>query len=181
MFNFITNHNDSLFTNTFCIFVFIRVSLCVNTNFVTAPPPTPTPTPTSPTTCYNGQVQLNPSFTLEGFILVAGLLEFCYNNTFSRVCDYNWDENDARVVCNSLGYFNSGEKCVHVVTCICIYMRHSTEAEPLNGSLFGEIGETVVTNFMCFGYESQLANCMYELVSEDTPCFSPAGVVCNGK
>ena len=49
---------------------------------------------------YNGSY-LSPNLT-EGTVLV------CYNNTYGTVCDDFWDELEARVVCNSLGYSKNG-------------------------------------------------------------------------
>ena len=33
---------------------------------------------------------------------ISGRVEVCYNSTYGSVCDYGWDETDARVLCNFL-------------------------------------------------------------------------------
>ena len=45
---------------------------------------------------------------LEGATHLEGRLEFCKNNVWGRVCDYQWDSNDARVVCRQLGFSTIG-------------------------------------------------------------------------
>ena len=49
---------------------------------------------------YNGSL-LSPNLT-EGTVLV------CYNNTYGTVCDDFWDELEAKVVCQNLGYSGNG-------------------------------------------------------------------------
>ena len=39
-----------------------------------------------------------------------GRVEICFNNTFNTICDDFWDDLDARVVCNQLGFDGKGEK-----------------------------------------------------------------------
>ena len=39
-----------------------------------------------------------------------GGVEFCVYGRWGPVCDYEWDDDDASVVCAQLGYSSTGEK-----------------------------------------------------------------------
>jgi hypothetical protein len=41
---------------------------------------------------------------LKGGTKLAGRVEVLYKGEWGTICDDNWDENDATVVCHMLGY-----------------------------------------------------------------------------
>ena len=49
--------------------------------------------------------------TTESF----GVVEICRNLKWGLICDDEWDNDDAEVVCKQLGHINS--KCIIRVTC----------------------------------------------------------------
>ena len=64
-------------------------------------------TPISP--CYDGELLLaNSTYSyIDGYNFYGGRVEVCYNETYRPVCDNGWTDNDAAVVCNSVGYDSS--------------------------------------------------------------------------
>ena len=54
--------------------------------------------------CTNGQLRL-----VGGNFGNEGRVEICLNNEWGTICDDNWDDNDANVVCGVLGFANTGE------------------------------------------------------------------------
>ena len=56
--------------------------------------------------CSDGEVRLENSTYLfkDGVFMYGGRAEVCYRGTFHPVCDEQWTDKDAAVVCNSIGY-----------------------------------------------------------------------------
>ncbi len=57
--------------------------------------------------CNYGDVRL-----VNGDNQYEGRVEVCISNGWQTVCDNGWDSNDARVICNQLGFAYSGCKQV---------------------------------------------------------------------
>ena len=54
--------------------------------------------------CVHGDVYLENN--------TSGILRICYNSIWRLVCDDEWDEDDATVVCNQLGLIPGSEYCL---------------------------------------------------------------------
>ena len=58
--------------------------------------------------CTDGAVQLvgTPLRSL-------GVVEICIDSQWGRVCRDGWDDNDAKIVCNQLGFGRDGNSCYY--------------------------------------------------------------------
>ena len=54
---------------------------------------------TSESGCSEGDIRL-----VDGVTDKDGRVEICFNGLWGSMCDDNWDDRDANVVCRQLGY-----------------------------------------------------------------------------
>ena len=59
--------------------------------------------------CENGAVRLVSSEGVTGVNVMEGRVEVCWNEAWGTVCDRSWTPNDAQVVCQQLGFLQSGK------------------------------------------------------------------------
>ena len=57
--------------------------------------------------CCDGAIRLS-----GGSLANEGRVEICQSGEWKTVCDNNWSENEARVVCRQLGYSDQGDKLI---------------------------------------------------------------------
>ena len=93
-----------------------------------------------------------------------GRVEILYNGQWGTVCDNNWDYNDAKVVCQQLGWPDA----VSAVQ---------------GSSRFGQGTGTIwLDDVACSGEESELRNCQHAGWGINTCNHDhDAGVVCQGR
>lgn len=88
-----------------------------------------------------------------------GRVELCLNGTWGTICDNDWNDADASIVCKQLGYSPYGALA-----------KTSYYAEGwLPHSLY---------NLNCFGNESTLFNCSYETSGVSCGSYDDAGAIC---
>ena len=58
--------------------------------------------------CVGGEDEQNIRL-VGGILPIEGRVEYCMNGEWGTICDDNWDNNDAKVVCRQLGYETEGK------------------------------------------------------------------------
>ena len=91
-----------------------------------------------------------------------GRVEIYYNGEWGTVCDDEWDDNDARVVCRQLGYYST--------------------VNAYKSAYYGKgIGSIWLNMVSCIGNESKIADCgKFGIATENCTHFKDAGVYCHG-
>ena len=93
---------------------------------------------------------------------LEGTVEVCFSNTYGSICDNHWNEYNAQVVCQSLGY-------------------NSTDASAFSHAFYGtSSGPIHLTRVQCTGNEPSLANCSFSQNTQECTHGEDAGVSCSG-
>ena len=126
-------------------------------------------------TCEDGTVHL-----VGGDTLSRGRVEYCYNGSWYSLCANNWGEQEARVVCRTLGYDTIAHGKMH---------DYSTEYELifvilLSVSVVSHFGRgtspILNKNIQCSSGYNVLSQCT--IIEQDTSqCQHVAGVICEGQ
>ena len=121
---------------------------------------------TLPNNCSTGDVRL-----VDGNDSYEGRVEICINNLWYTVCDREWDNADASVVCRQAGIDAKGStyfiSIIIVNFCIVVIAKRS----PISGT-----GLILGAFFSCFGNESSLLECPFS--KAECKHFEDAGVEC---
>ena len=74
---------------------------------VTVSPPNVTVSPPN-ASCIDFDLRLtDTSVTLQGTNLVySGTVETCVGGTYLSICDTDWDDVEAQLICNAVGYYD---------------------------------------------------------------------------
>ncbi|XP_062569409.1 deleted in malignant brain tumors 1 protein-like [Saccostrea cucullata] len=95
----------------------------------------------------------------NGTSVNEGILEVLINGKWGAVCDSNWNQNDAKVACRSLGYYGGGF--------------------PVEANVFEEGNEQIwLSGMNCDGNENSLVECSPLVVSTRRCSDRNVGVVC---
>ena len=88
---------------------------------------------------------------------------FIENNVWGTICDDEWDNRDAQVVCRQLGFGSSG-------TALLAFQPYASSRTPI-----------WLDNVNCNGQESRLIDCTHNgLENHNCVHFEDAGVTCAG-
>uniref|UniRef100_A0A1X7VVG0 SRCR domain-containing protein n=1 Tax=Amphimedon queenslandica TaxID=400682 RepID=A0A1X7VVG0_AMPQE len=112
--------------------------------------------------CTNGNIRLSGGSSSH-----EGTVEICFSSIWGLIQQDGWDTDDAKVVCDQLGY-------------------ETEDAEPLLNSEYGKPNRPIwYSNFRCDGLEDELGDCTSTLYSltqarNKFPSAVVAGVRCQG-
>ncbi len=127
--------------------------------------------------CVPGEVRL-----VNGSRGEEGRVELCYNRVWRTICDQDWSQEEAVVVCSQLGLPTLGWK-YHSLYSVLAWISFDvlcTGAQPFTDAYFGEGSAPVLGYTTCTGRERSLEDCaVYE---QQTDCHHgrDAGVKCRG-
>ena len=128
-------------------------------------------------TCTDGKVRIRGSYNAH-----IGRVEVCANGTWVTVCDENWDDNDAAVICHQLGHSAYG---LYTNKHLFLHYNFYTGAMAAYGRIISDSYPTRVYRVNCTGSERELFDCPVHLLppgaSYSSCSQNDAGVICQGK
>ena len=127
--------------------------------------------------CTYGDVRL-----VGGSNQYEGRVEVCINDQWGTVCDDFWDNTDATVVCNQLGYAGSTfMTCGNVGNVSNTIYLHAGGYAHSNAYFGTGSGPVFLSNVQCNSNSSQLLHCFSQPILYHNCIHSEdAGVSCNG-
>ena len=114
----------------------------------------------------------------DGTATSNGHVEVCKFGVWGAVCNDEWDNNDAKVVCRQLGYDSEGDRSYistipSQVTDYKFVLCLDANATQLFG---GENGLAFLSDMRCAGQEEKLIECRYSEAVNHSCIW--AGVIC---
>ena len=116
---------------------------------------------------------------VDGQTPADGRVEICLYGLWRSVCDDGWGINDARVVCQQLGYDGREFFLLHFYT---VSYYHSTLATFLLRNFYSVSSVFYLGDADCRGNESMLSDCNHGEIGVQN-CYRnyAAGVICNSE
>ncbi len=95
---------------------------------------------------------------IGGSTLSSGRLEILFNNRWTAICNTDWDDRDASVVCKSMGFISG-----RAVS---------------NGAFTQTKSEIKLTGFQCNGHEKALTDCPFTYGPNNCTHQQDAAITC---
>ena len=129
---------------------------------------------------FSGVVCSQGSVRLSGGNSQQGRVEICINNNWGTVCDNSWSTVDANIVCQQLGYSNSGNHNMPAFSYkYFFFLYFCTDATARLNAYFGAGSGSILMNYVaCSGSESRLIDCSYSTSTSGCSHNDDAGVQC---
>lgn len=106
-----------------------------------------------------------------------GRVELCRAGVWGTICDTDWDEDEATVVCRQLGFQETGKALLNCgIFWLTVSSRIDTDTDTDNSEFQQGTGTIHETKYSCNGEESLLIQCDSE--GEECHHDDEAGVSC---
>ena len=123
--------------------------------------------------CSTGDIRLE-----GGSTPYEGRVEVCRDQTWGTVCDNQWNDQDARVVCRHLEFSGIGRLICDLKN-IYLAISYVTGAQAIQGARYGQgYGPIYLDNVACVGNEVDIFDCP-AITIHDCDHSQDASVICN--